>query len=51
MGDVKTTKRPEIPNVLTFSKVECSEYTEWLTIKLFVFFLVISANKKIVMIL
>ena len=39
-------KRPEIPNVLTFSKVKCSEYIEWLTIKLFVFFLVISVNKN-----
>lgn len=33
MGDVKNHKKPEILNVRTFSKVECSEFIEWLTIK------------------
>jgi len=50
MGDVKNHKRPEILNVGTFSKLKCSKFTEWLTIKQVVFFLVISANKKIVII-
>ena len=50
MGDVKNHKRPEILNVRTFSKLECSDFTEWLTIKQIVFFLVISANKKTVII-
>ena len=50
MGDVKNHKKPEILNVRTFSKVECSEFIEWLTIKQTVFFLVISANKKTVII-